>query len=174
MKRWILVINIFPILKIYPWFRYIQSWRDVGSVMKRESSLLTYNLSPFLLSNSVRCKKAKSWLTCPIKTRRVSCSSYYSVVMILTKPIQLWVMVMLLLVLCPLMIKIKTMWINHLDSKNISKYENKTYILWVWPNSNAIETFIARKGYKRHDHNQPGSGLITSTSYNVLCQSLHW
>ena len=98
--EYLLVINIFPILKIYPWFRYIQSWRDVGSVMKRESSLLTYNLSPFLLSNSVRCKKAKSWLTCPIKTRRVGCSSYYSVVMNLTEPIQLWVIIMLLLVFC--------------------------------------------------------------------------
>ena len=86
-------------------------------VVRRESSLLTRNLSPFLLSNSVRCKKAKSWLTCPIKTRRVSCSSYYSVVMNLTKPIQLWVMVMLLLVLCPLMIKSK----NHVSKDKLVK-----------------------------------------------------
>ena len=87
-------------------------------VVRRESSLLTCNLSPFLLSNSVRCKKAKSWLTCPIKTRRVSCSSYYSVVMNLTKPIQLWIMVMLLLVLSSYEIERKINFSKHKFSKN--------------------------------------------------------
>ena len=73
------------------------------------------------------------------------------------------------------LIQIKVIWIKSTwfqNKKIFSKYENKTYILWVWPNSNAVETLKARKRHNGHDHSQVGSVLITPSSCNVLCHSL--
>ena len=53
LQKWILVINIFPILNIYPWFRNILSWRVVGCCEER---VFTFNLQSVTFSIVKQCE----------------------------------------------------------------------------------------------------------------------